>query len=87
MSEPGPDIALQVMMRGSCPLCDHLVLALELLRPRYHFTYSKVDVDADPGLAARYGLRVPVLVADAEEICEGHCDPARIEAFLKVRSA
>lgn len=85
MSKAGPDIALQVMMRGDCPLCDHLVLALELLRPRYRFTYSKVDVDTDPGLAERFGLRVPVLVAGTEEICEGHCDPALIEAFLKDR--
>ncbi|MGR9089928.1 MAG: glutaredoxin family protein [Gammaproteobacteria bacterium] len=85
MSEPGSGTALQVMMRGGCSLCDHLVLALELLRPRYHFSYSKVDVDADPELAERYGLRVPVLVAGTEEICEGHCNPTVIEAFLKTQ--
>ena len=39
----------------------------------------------DPALAARYGDRVPVLVAGDEEICAGHCDPAHIEAFLKTR--
>ena len=85
MSEPVADAALLVMMRGGCSLCDHLVLALELLRPRYRFTYLKVDVDADPELAERYGSRVPVLVAGGEEICEGHCEPALIEAFLKNR--
>lgn len=73
------------MMRERCSLCDLLVLALELLRPRYAFTYSKVDVDTDPSLAERYGARVPVLVAGNEEICEGHCDPACIEAFLQSR--
>lgn len=85
MTEPQAGAVLHVMMRDRCPLCDHLVLALELLRPRYSFTYSKVDVDADPALAARYGTRVPVLVAGDEDICEGHCDPACIEAFLKAR--
>jgi len=85
MTDPAAGTVLQVMMRDGCSLCDHLVLALELLRPRYRFTYSKVDVDADPALADRYGTRVPVLVAGTEEICEGHCDPALIEAFLKTR--
>ena len=85
MSEPAAGAVLHVMMRGGCSLCDHLVLALELLRPRYRFTYAKVDVDADPELAERYGSRVPVLVAGTEEICEGHCEPALIEAFLKSR--
>lgn len=85
MSEAQPAAVLQVMMRDRCPLCDHLVLALELLRPRYPLEYWKVDVDSDPALAARYGDRVPVLVAGDEEICAGHCDPAHIEAFLKTR--
>ncbi len=83
MNEAKVGAVLQVMMRDGCSLCDHLVLALELLRPRYSFTYCKVDVDTEPALAERYGTRVPVLVAGSEEICEGHCDPARIEAFLK----
>lgn len=85
MSEPQTGAVLHVMMRDRCSLCDHLVLALELLRPRYPFTYAKVDVDADPALAERYGTRVPVLVAGDKEICAGHCDPACIEAFLKAR--
>jgi hypothetical protein len=70
------------MTRAHCGLCEHLALALEILRARYRFNYTKVDIDADAGLTARYGLRVPVLLHGDREICSGHCEPATIEAYL-----
>ena len=75
-------VRLTLFTRNACPLCDHMALALELMRPRYNFQYEKVDVDSDPKLANRYGLRVPVLVDEETEICSGHCDPNTIEAYL-----
>lgn len=62
-----------------------MVLALEVLRPRYKFAYSKVDVDTDDELIERYGLRVPVLVDRGHEICSGHCEPAVLEAYLSTK--
>jgi len=45
--------------------------------------FDKVDVDADPALAARYGTRVPVLAErDGIEICHGRMDRARLRARL-----
>ena len=39
--------------------------------------FDEVRVDADPVLAERYGLRVPVLVdASGRELCHGRLDPA-----------
>jgi thioredoxin reductase (NADPH) len=43
--------------------------ALERLRHELGFTYATVDIDRDPGLAGRYGTRVPVLVGGGREIC------------------
>jgi len=83
MSEAGADPFFRIMTRARCSLCDHLVLALELLRPRYTFTYTLIDVDGDPELALRYGTRVPVLIAGDSEICAGHCEPSAIEAYLR----
>ena len=38
--------------------------------------YDKVNVDADRELAARYGLRVPVLTdTQGRELCHGRLDP------------
>ncbi|MCC5795545.1 MAG: glutaredoxin family protein [Chromatiales bacterium] len=49
------------------------------LRPRV------VDVDGDPELVRRHGLRVPVLELAGEELCHGRLDPravARLDALL-----
>ena len=73
---------LTVFSRQACALCDHLVLALELMRPKYDIQYTKIDVDSDPQLQARYGLRVPVLTDADVEICAGHCEPAEIESYI-----
>jgi hypothetical protein len=45
--------------------------------------FDKVDIDADPALAARYGTRVPVLAErDGIEICHGRLDRAGLRARL-----
>jgi Glutaredoxin-like domain (DUF836) len=82
MSDEGSPKSLTLFSRQICPLCDHLVLALERMRPRYRFQYTKVDIDLDPALTRRYGLRVPVLVDGETEVCAGRCDPAELEAYL-----
>ena len=39
--------------------------------------FDKVNVDADPELIRRYGVRVPVLTdAQGRELCHGRLDPA-----------
>jgi glutaredoxin len=83
MSDGGTLKSLTLFTRQHCPLCDHLALALELLRLRRPFEYRKVDVDSDPALAATYGVRVPVLLDGTTEVCAGSCDPAVVEAYLE----
>ncbi len=42
-----------------------------------------VDVDTDPELCRRFGLRVPVLVAGDEEVCAARLVPERVAALLR----
>ena len=42
-----------------------------------------VDVDTDPELCRRFGLRVPVLVAGEEEVCAARLVPERVAALLR----
>jgi hypothetical protein len=43
-----------------------------------------VDVDGDPDLAIRYGLRVPVLAAGDDVLCEGVLDADRLRAAMRL---
>ncbi len=72
---------LVLYVRRGCHLC---AAAEEMLAPllrRAQRTVRLLDVDEDPALAARYGLRLPVLVCDGRELCWGRFD-RRVAAAL-----
>ena len=87
MIHPGPSTPLRdlvVMVRQGCHLCEQFMLELSLeLGPAFE-QVRIVDVDTDPELALRYGLRVPVLEVDGRRVCEGVLDPAKAGAALKL---
>ncbi|MDN5935077.1 MAG: glutaredoxin family protein [Nitrosospira sp.] len=88
-SVPGgvPDpFALVVYGREHCHLCHDMIAALRELQARLSFRLEVVDVDGDADFRARYGERVPVLVAGGQEICHYHFDRACLDAyFAKIR--
>ena len=56
-------------------------MAAELTR--LGVAFSKVDVDAEAALRARYGMRVPVLTApDGTELADARVQPAGLRARL-----
>jgi hypothetical protein len=56
-------------------------MAAELTR--LGVAFSKVDVDAEAALSARYGMRVPVLTApDGTELADARVQPAGLRARL-----
>ena len=57
---------LRLYSRQGCCLCEGLEERLLALLPPS--ALDVVDVDADPGLQARYGLRVPVLAVAVEAL-------------------
>ena len=82
MTGDAPKVTLYV--REGCHLCDDFLVDLSLqLGPAYG-DLSVVDVDHDPGLAARYGLRVPVLEVAGKVACEGRYDAPRVRRALQV---
>jgi hypothetical protein len=82
MKGSAPIVTLYV--REGCHLCDDFLVDLSLdMGPAYR-DLSVVDVDHDPGLAARYGLRVPVLEVAGEVACEGRYDAPRVRRALQV---
>lgn len=71
-----------VLSRSDCHLCDVLVDDLRRVTAGHIIKLTVVDVDSDPRLAARYGSRVPVLLADDEEVCHHRLDHERVAALL-----
>lgn len=72
--------------RAWCHLCEDMAVALRGLQDELDFAFEILDVDADPVLEARFGERVPVLVAaDGSEVCHYHLDEAALRERLAVK--
>ena len=61
---------LVVISREGCGLCEDMLLGLaELERAQSIPPVTVVDVDSDPELVRRFGIKVPVLMLDGSVIC------------------
>ena len=56
--------------RAGCHLCEEAERVLRAEQAAIPFRLELVDVDRDPALARRYGVRVPVVAVDDEELFE-----------------
>jgi glutaredoxin len=56
--------------RAGCHLCEQAERVLREQRAATPFRLELVDVDRDPELARRYGVRVPVVAVDGVELFE-----------------
>ena len=79
---------LTLYHRIGCHLCDDMRDALHEFQREYDFgqrgfRLQEIDIDADPDLRARYGLLIPVLCLDEQEICHFHLNPAALKQALK----
>lgn len=72
---------LKLFSRPQCHLCE---LLLDELRPLLDATTAVeiVDISEDPDLMRRYGLRIPVLSCDGEEISGYPLDTDRVRRIL-----
>jgi hypothetical protein len=77
-----PRVVLYV--REGCHLCEQFLVDLSLDLGPGHERLEVVDVEREPGLAALYGLRVPVLEVAGEVACEGRYDAPRVQRALQV---
>ncbi len=84
MAPPG-DARLTLVTRADCHLCEELQSELEALRGRYPLpAVALADVDADPQLLQRYGLKVPVLLLDGMPVCHFRLDRAELLRLLRL---
>ncbi len=80
-----PAARLTVVTRADCELCEEMVQALEALRAERPIPGMVLaDVDADPELQRRWGLKVPVLLLDGAKVCEYRLDRAELLRLLRL---
>jgi glutaredoxin len=79
VSRPRPRVV--VYTRARCGLCRRAeaLVAREARRAEVHH----VDVDADPALVARYGVRVPVVEVDGVEVAELELAPGTVRRAVR----
>lgn len=77
----------QLLSRNGCCLCEDAKAAVDTLAGRGQCTWDLVDVDRDKALLVRYGLDVPVLLADGEVVGRHHISIESLEGFLDGSSA
>ena len=75
--------SLRVYSREGCPLCDEMLAELTPWAVGQSLAVEVVDVDADPALARRYGLKVPLLEWCGETVCFGHLDWAALQSLCR----
>jgi hypothetical protein len=64
--------------RTTCGLCDEARETILELRSDLDFGYEEVFVDGDDDLERRYGLRVPVIEIDGQELFETQVEPSAL---------
>ncbi|MCZ6771744.1 MAG: glutaredoxin family protein [Proteobacteria bacterium] len=79
-------LALTLLTRRECSLCDEFRAELERWDDgRNCYVLTVVDIDTDPNLRARFGLRVPVLLHGEAELCAGRFNPVPLSALLPTK--
>jgi len=59
---------LQLLSRSNCCLCEDAKLVLARLAEQGLCSWQTVNVDQDKTLLVRYGMHVPVLLMDGNEL-------------------
>jgi thioredoxin-like negative regulator of GroEL len=77
-----------VVSREGCGLCEDMLHALaDLERNQGLPSVVIVDVDSDPELVRRFGLKVPVLLLDGSVICHYTLNSNELLRLLRLPTA
>ncbi|HLT82850.1 MAG TPA: glutaredoxin family protein [Phototrophicaceae bacterium] len=77
-----PEPRVVLYSRSGCHLCDEARRVVVAECDRAATAWREVDVDAEPGLQARYGEYVPVVEVDGTVQGFWQIDPARVREAL-----
>lgn len=62
---------VKLYMRKRCHLCEEAKILLEELQHSWKFEIVEVDIDEEDWLIEQYGIIIPVIDIDGEEVAAG----------------
>lgn len=65
---------LVLYTRSRCPLCDKAKNIIMEIKEDWDFLYREVEIDQSDELTEKYGLMIPVVEVDGEELQYGQID-------------
>jgi len=71
-------MTVELLLRKNCHLCEEAAAVLDELNVRF----ERVDIDAQPAMAALYADAVPVVLIDGHEIARAPVERTRLRAAL-----
>ena len=69
--------------RPGCGLCDEARAVVLSVGARADFDLEEIDISDDDALELEYGIRIPVVAVDGEELFEISVDPRALEAAVR----
>ncbi len=78
-------VIVKLYTRKNCPLCVKGKAVLVNLKSEFDFVLEEVDIYNDDRLTEEYGLMIPVVEIDGEEVQFGQIDRQTISHFLQKR--
>jgi glutaredoxin len=69
--------------RDGCHLCDEARRVIDDAHRTAPFEFTEIDIETDDALIRDYGIRVPVVAIDGEELFEISVDPTAFRAAVE----
>jgi glutaredoxin len=68
--------------RPGCGLCDEARDVIRAASARVSFDFDEVDISGNDALELEYGIRIPVVLIDGDELFEIRIDARELDAAI-----
>ena len=79
-----PNVTLYT--RQGCHLCEQMKAVVERVGRSVAIALEEVDISTDPGLEARYGLDIPVLLVGGRKVAKYRVTEEELRWILNARA-
>jgi glutaredoxin len=81
-----PQTIITLYTRNRCSLCDKAKKMIEELKEEWNFTLEEIDIDESDELTETYGIMIPVVQIDGQEVAFGIINKIDISKRLQEKS-